>query len=63
MNISSIFGIAAVPGNGTYNASKFAVRGFTEAPRQELELTGGNVSATCVHFRAASKRTLPDRAG
>jgi len=49
VNISSIFGIAAVPGNGTYNASKFAVRGFTEALRQELELTGGNVSATCVH--------------
>jgi NAD(P)-dependent dehydrogenase (short-subunit alcohol dehydrogenase family) len=49
VNISSIFGIMAVPGNGTYNASKFAVRGFTEALRQELELTGGNVSATCVH--------------
>lgn len=49
VNISSIFGIAAVPGNGTYNASKFAVRGFSEALRQELELTGGNVSATCVH--------------
>jgi NAD(P)-dependent dehydrogenase (short-subunit alcohol dehydrogenase family) len=49
VNISSIFGIAAVPGNGTYNASKFAVRGFTEALRQELELSGGNVSATCVH--------------
>jgi len=49
VNISSIFGIAAAPGNGTYNASKFAVRGFTEALRQELNLTGGNVSATCVH--------------
>jgi short-subunit dehydrogenase len=49
VNISSIFGLIAVPGNGTYNASKFAVRGFTEALRQELELTGANVSATCVH--------------
>jgi short-subunit dehydrogenase len=39
----------SVPGNGTYNATKFAVRGFTEALRQELEMTGGNVSATCVH--------------
>jgi short-subunit dehydrogenase len=38
-----------MPGNGTYNASKFAVRGFTEALRQELDLTGGRVSATCVH--------------
>ncbi|HEX2675175.1 MAG TPA: SDR family NAD(P)-dependent oxidoreductase [Polyangiales bacterium] len=49
INISSIFGILAVPGNGAYNASKFAVRGFTEALRQELELSGANVSATCVH--------------
>jgi short-subunit dehydrogenase len=44
-----VFGIIAVPGNGTYNASKFAVRGFTEALRQELDLTGGAVSCTCVH--------------
>ncbi len=49
INISSIFGILAVPGNGTYNAAKFAVRGFTEALRQELDLVGGAVSATCVH--------------
>jgi len=49
VNISSIFGLIAVPGNGTYNASKVGVRGFTEALRQELELTGANVSATCVH--------------
>ena len=49
VNVSSIFGVIAVPGNGTYNASKFAVRGFTEALRQELDLTGGGVSATCVH--------------
>jgi short-subunit dehydrogenase len=49
VNVSSIFGIIAVPGNGTYNATKFAVRGFTEALRQELELFGANVSATSVH--------------
>ena len=49
VNVSSVFGLFSVPGNGTYNASKFAVRGFTEALRQELELTGGNVSATSVH--------------
>jgi NAD(P)-dependent dehydrogenase (short-subunit alcohol dehydrogenase family) len=49
VNISSVFGLIAVPGNGTYNASKFAVRGFTEALRQELELTGPAVSCTCVH--------------
>ncbi len=49
VNLSSIFGIISVPGNGTYNASKFAVRGFTEALRQELDMTGGSVSCTCVH--------------
>jgi short-subunit dehydrogenase len=50
VNISSVFGIISVPGNGTYNASKFAVRGFTEALRQELDMTGGgSVSCTCVH--------------
>jgi short-subunit dehydrogenase len=49
VNTSSVFGLIAVPGNGAYNATKFAVRGFTEALRQELELSGGNVSATSVH--------------
>jgi len=49
VNVSSVFGLISVPGNGTYNASKFAVRGFTEALRQELDMTGGNVSCTCVH--------------
>lgn len=32
-----------------YNASKFAVRGFTESLRQDLEITNSNVSATCAH--------------
>jgi NAD(P)-dependent dehydrogenase (short-subunit alcohol dehydrogenase family) len=49
VNVSSVFGLVAVPGQGAYNAAKFAVRGFTECLRQELELEGANVSATCVH--------------
>jgi NADP-dependent 3-hydroxy acid dehydrogenase YdfG len=49
INISSVFGIAAVPSQGAYNATKFAVRGFTECLRQELEISGAPVSATCVH--------------
>jgi len=49
VNISSLFGIVAVAGNGAYNATKFAVRGFTEALRQELELGNAKVSATSVH--------------
>lgn len=49
INVSSVFGLHAAPGNGTYNASKFAVRGFTEALRLELEMSGGGVSCTSVH--------------
>lgn len=49
VNTSSVFGLISVPGNGTYNATKFAVRGFTEALRQELELDGANIGVTCVH--------------
>jgi NAD(P)-dependent dehydrogenase (short-subunit alcohol dehydrogenase family) len=47
VNISSVFGFIAVPGQSAYNATKFAVRGFTESLRQELAGTG--VTAACVH--------------
>ncbi len=49
VNISSIFGLFAQPGMSAYNATKFAVRGLTESLRQELDMEGGDVSATCVH--------------
>lgn len=49
VNTSSLFGLMAMPLNGSYNASKFAVRGYTEALRMELELGRAPVSATCVH--------------
>ncbi|MGJ8561908.1 MAG: SDR family NAD(P)-dependent oxidoreductase [Alphaproteobacteria bacterium] len=49
VNISSIFGIIASPSNSAYNASKFAVRGMTEALRIELDAAGSTVSCTCVH--------------
>ncbi len=49
VNISSIFGLFAQPGMSAYNATKFAVRGFTEALRQELDLERCGVSASCVH--------------
>jgi NAD(P)-dependent dehydrogenase (short-subunit alcohol dehydrogenase family) len=49
INTSSLFGLIAFPGQCSYNAAKFAVRGFTEALRVELEITGAPVSATCVH--------------
>ncbi len=44
VNISSVFGLFAVPGQSIYNASKFAVRGFTEALRLELRGSPVNVS-------------------
>jgi short-subunit dehydrogenase len=47
INVSSIFGIVSMPSQGAYNASKFAVRGFTEALRQELH--NSNVQVSCVH--------------
>lgn len=49
INTSSLFGLMAVPTQGTYNAAKFAVRGYTEALRMELEIANCGVSATCVH--------------
>ncbi|WP_133645169.1 SDR family NAD(P)-dependent oxidoreductase [Paraburkholderia flava] len=49
VNTSSVFGLFAQPGMSGYNATKFAVRGFTESLRQELDLMNCGVSATCVH--------------
>jgi NAD(P)-dependent dehydrogenase (short-subunit alcohol dehydrogenase family) len=47
VNVSSVFGLIAFPTQGAYNASKFAVRGFTEALRQEL--VGSRIAVHCVH--------------
>ncbi len=47
VNISSIFGVVGIPGQSAYNAAKFAVRGFTEALRQET--AGSNIHVCCVH--------------
>lgn len=49
VNVSSVFGLFSQPGMSAYNATKFAVRGFTESLRQELDMEGGAVSASCVH--------------
>jgi NAD(P)-dependent dehydrogenase (short-subunit alcohol dehydrogenase family) len=49
INTSSLFGLFALPTQASYNASKFAVRGLTEALRQELDMENCGVSATCVH--------------
>ncbi len=47
VNLSSVFGLIAPPGQPAYSASKFAVRGFTECLRHELE--GTPVRVSCVH--------------
>ena len=47
VNISSMFGIVAFPGQSAYCASKFAVRGFTETLAEEL--AGSTVGVTVVH--------------
>lgn len=47
VNTSSVFGLVGMPNQSAYCAAKFAVRGFTDALRQELRGTG--VSAVNVH--------------
>jgi NADP-dependent 3-hydroxy acid dehydrogenase YdfG len=49
VNVSSLFGIFSVPGQAAYNSAKFAVRGFTEALRQEMILAKHPVKVTTVH--------------
>ncbi|WCS17197.1 SDR family NAD(P)-dependent oxidoreductase [Mycobacterium marinum] len=49
INVSSVFGLFSVSGQAAYNAAKFAVRGFTEALRQEMILAGHPVGVTTVH--------------
>nr|WP_199699014.1 SDR family NAD(P)-dependent oxidoreductase [Oleomonas cavernae] len=47
VNISSLFGLIAPPGQTAYAASKYAVRGFSNSLRHELE--GTNIGVTVVH--------------
>lgn len=49
INISSVFGLVGIPSQSAYNSAKFAVRGFTESLRQELDMMSYGVSATSVH--------------
>ncbi|WP_300681218.1 SDR family NAD(P)-dependent oxidoreductase [Nocardioides sp.] len=49
INISSLFGLVSMPDQGFYNAAKYAVRGFTEALREEMLIDGHRVGVTSVH--------------
>jgi short-subunit dehydrogenase len=72
VNLSSAFGLMAVPYQGAYSTSKFAVRGFTEALRQEMIVERRPVTVHCVHpgvvrtnfgasMRVAEAETDPDQ--
>ncbi|HEX6149282.1 SDR family NAD(P)-dependent oxidoreductase [Nocardioides sp.] len=49
VNISSLFGLISMPGQSFYNATKYAVRGMSEALREELLIAGHPVGVTVVH--------------
>ena len=49
VNLSSIFGIVAPPGQTAYAATKFAVRGFSESLRHELQMAKSPVRLSVVH--------------
>ncbi len=49
VNLSSIFGIIAPPGQSAYAAAKFAVRGFSESLRHELAMANSPVKLSVVH--------------
>ncbi|UUZ59197.1 SDR family NAD(P)-dependent oxidoreductase [Nocardioides sp. B-3] len=49
VNISSLFGLVSMPSQSAYNATKYAVRGLTEAVREEMLVAGHRVGVTSVH--------------
>ena len=49
VNISSLFGLVSMPSQSAYNATKYAVRGLTEAIREEMLVNRHPVTVTCVH--------------
>ncbi|QYJ03983.1 SDR family NAD(P)-dependent oxidoreductase [Nocardioides panacisoli] len=49
VNISSLFGLVSMPGQSMYNAAKYAVRGMSEAIRQEMLINKHPVGVTVVH--------------
>jgi monoterpene epsilon-lactone hydrolase len=67
VNVSSIFGLIAPPRQTAYCASKFALRGFSESLRHELEMAGSTTGVTLVHpggvrTAIAERARLPDAA-
>lgn len=52
INISSIAGLIALPGNSVYSATKYGVYGFSEALRREVKRYGIRVTAFCPGYAA-----------
>ena len=64
VNLSSIFGIVAPPGQTAYAAAKFAVRGFSESLRHELQMAASPIRLSVVHPGGVSTNILRNcRAG
>ena len=70
VNVSSAFGLVAIPTQGPYCVSKFAVRAYTDALAQELEIEGSPVRAVCAYpggvrtdLVRAGRRSGPDALG
>ncbi|MEP9382773.1 SDR family NAD(P)-dependent oxidoreductase [Nocardioides cheoyonin] len=49
VNVSSLFGLVSMPGQSMYNAAKYAVRGMSEAIREEMLVAKHPVGVTVVH--------------
>jgi short-subunit dehydrogenase len=49
VNIAALFGLIAPPGQASYSAAKFALRGFSEALRHELEMAKSSVRLSIVY--------------
>jgi NADP-dependent 3-hydroxy acid dehydrogenase YdfG len=62
VNVSSVFGLLSIPSQAAYNAAKFAVRGFTDALRMELEMSMGQVPADARNGFDKVARTTPEKA-
>src|ERR1700745_2007768 len=60
VNISSIYGIVAPPGQTAYSSAKFAVRGFSEYLRHELQAAESPVRLSVVHPGGVSTNIAPN---
>lgn len=60
VNVSSLFGLFAIPKQSAYHASKFAVRGYTEALAVEVAAAGHPVRVSCAHPGGIATRIVQD---